>query len=72
MRDLVDALPVLVGPGWLDNPAQPIGVDDVVASLVAALNGSVVYEVARRRGAACRAHAGTRGPATSAVVTRAC
>jgi uncharacterized protein YbjT (DUF2867 family) len=33
VRDLVDALPVLVGPDWLDNPAQPIGVDDVVAYL---------------------------------------
>lgn len=49
VRDLVDALPVLVGPDWLDNPAQPIGVDDVVAYLVAALDvsleGSVVYEI---------------------------
>jgi uncharacterized protein YbjT (DUF2867 family) len=49
VRDLVDALPVLVGPDWLDNPAQPIGVADVVAYLVAALDvpveGSVVYEI---------------------------
>lgn len=49
IRDLVDALPVLVAPDWLDNPAQPIGVDDVVAYLVAALDspldGSVVYEI---------------------------
>lgn len=49
VRDLVDALPVLVGPDWLDNPAQPIGVDDVVAYLVAALDapfeGSLVYEI---------------------------
>lgn len=49
VRDLVDALPALVGPDWLDNPAQPIGVDDVVAYLVAALDvpleGSVVYEI---------------------------
>lgn len=49
VRDLVDALPVLVGPDWLDNPAQPIGVDDVVAYLAAALDvsleGSVVYEI---------------------------
>lgn len=49
VRDLVDALPLLVGPDWLDNPAQPIGADDVVAYLVAALDvpleGSVVYEI---------------------------
>lgn len=49
VRDLVDWLPMLVGPDWLDNPAQPIGVDDVVAYLVAALDapldGSRVYEI---------------------------
>ena len=49
VRDLVDALPVLVGPDWLDNPSQPIGVDDVVAYLAAALDvpleGSIVYEI---------------------------
>jgi uncharacterized protein YbjT (DUF2867 family) len=49
VRDLVDALPLLVGPDWLENPAQPIGVDDVVAYLVAALDapleGSVIYEI---------------------------
>lgn len=47
--DLVRGLPLLVGPDWLDNPAQPIGVDDVVAYLVAALDvpleGSIVYEI---------------------------
>jgi uncharacterized protein YbjT (DUF2867 family) len=49
VRDLVNVLPVLVGPDWLDNPAQPIGVDDVVAYLVAALDvpldGEIVYEI---------------------------
>jgi uncharacterized protein YbjT (DUF2867 family) len=49
VRDLVDWLPALVGPDWLDNPAQPIGVDDVVAYLVAAadvpLEDSTVYEI---------------------------
>lgn len=43
------ALLVLVGPDWLDNPAQPIGVEDVVAYLVAALDApleaSLVYEI---------------------------
>lgn len=49
VRDLVAALPVLVGPDWLDNSAQPIGSDDVVAYLVAALDvpleGGAVYEI---------------------------
>jgi uncharacterized protein YbjT (DUF2867 family) len=49
VRDLVNALPVLVAPDWLDNPAQPIGIDDVVAYLVAALDkpldGEPVYEI---------------------------
>lgn len=49
VRDLVAALLVLVGPDWLDNPAQPIGVEDVVAYLVAALDApleaSLVYEI---------------------------
>lgn len=53
VRDLVAALLVLVGPDWLDNPAQPIGVEDVVAYLVAALDApleaSLVYEIGRPR-----------------------
>ena len=40
---------MLVAPDWLDNPAQPIGVDDVVAYLEAALDapldGQAVYEI---------------------------
>lgn len=49
VRDLVSRLPALVGPDWLDNPAQPIALEDVVAYLVAALElpltESVVYEI---------------------------
>jgi len=49
VRTLVERLPGLVGPDWLDNAAQPIAVDDVVAYLVAALDvpveGSAVYEI---------------------------
>ena len=45
----MDALPLLVGHDWLDNPAQPIGVDVVVEYLVAALDvpleGEAVYEI---------------------------
>lgn len=49
VRTLVERLPGIVGPDWLDNAAQPIAVDDVVAYLAAALDvpldGSVVYEI---------------------------
>jgi uncharacterized protein YbjT (DUF2867 family) len=49
VRDLVERLPLLVGPDWLDNPAQPIALEDVVAYLVEALElpltDSVVYEI---------------------------
>jgi uncharacterized protein YbjT (DUF2867 family) len=49
VRDLVERIPAMVAPNWLDNPAQPIAVDDLVEYLVAAidapLDGSVVYEI---------------------------
>lgn len=50
IRDLVERLPAIVGPDWLENPAQPIAIDDVVAYLVAALDvpvvdGGAVYEI---------------------------
>ncbi len=49
VRTLVDYLPVLVLPDWIDNHCQPIALDDVVAYLVEALDvdvpGSAVFEV---------------------------
>jgi uncharacterized protein YbjT (DUF2867 family) len=52
VRDLVDRLPALVAPDWLENAAQPIAIDDVVAYLVAALDESIapdaVYEIGGR------------------------
>ncbi len=49
VRTLVDYLPVLVLPDWIDNRCQPIALDDVVAYLVEALEvevpGSAVFEV---------------------------
>jgi uncharacterized protein YbjT (DUF2867 family) len=50
IRALVDRLPVLVTPRWVDSLAQPIAVEDVVAFLVAALDVPVrerctVYEI---------------------------
>jgi uncharacterized protein YbjT (DUF2867 family) len=49
VRALVDYLPVLVLPDWIDTPCQPIAVDDVVSYLVAAAGvdvpGSAVFEI---------------------------
>jgi uncharacterized protein YbjT (DUF2867 family) len=38
VRALVERLPVVVSPPWAETLAQPIAIDEVVASLVAALN----------------------------------
>jgi uncharacterized protein YbjT (DUF2867 family) len=37
VRALVERLPVMIGPRWVNTLAQPIGIDDVLAYLVAAL-----------------------------------
>lgn len=36
LRHLVERLPAMIAPAWLKTPTQPIGIDDVVAYLVAA------------------------------------
>jgi hypothetical protein len=38
VRTVVERLPSIVAPDWLDRAAQPIALDDVVAALVAALD----------------------------------
>jgi uncharacterized protein YbjT (DUF2867 family) len=38
LRSLVQRLPVMIGPGWLSTPTQPIGIDDVIAYLADAPN----------------------------------
>ena len=49
VRALVEKLPVMVTPSWVDTPTQPIGIEDLVAYLVAALDlpgdGSAIYEI---------------------------
>ena len=50
IRGLVDRLPVLPTPRWVDNLTQPIAIEDVLAYLVAALDmpvpgGRAVYEI---------------------------
>jgi uncharacterized protein YbjT (DUF2867 family) len=38
VRTLVERLPVMICPAWLDTPTQPIAIADVVAYLVAAID----------------------------------
>jgi len=49
IRALVERLPVMICPRWVDVKAQPIAVEDLLAYLIAALNlpfaGSQVYEI---------------------------
>jgi uncharacterized protein YbjT (DUF2867 family) len=49
VRALVDRLPVMVWPKWVDTPTQPIGVEDVIDYLLEAseipLEGSEVVEI---------------------------
>jgi uncharacterized protein YbjT (DUF2867 family) len=48
VRALVEKLPIMLTPRWVESPSQPIGVEDLVAYLVAALDlpkAGVVYEV---------------------------
>jgi uncharacterized protein YbjT (DUF2867 family) len=49
IRALVEKLPAMVTPRWVDTLTQPIGVEDLIAYLVAArespLRESVIYEI---------------------------
>ena len=49
IRTLVERLPAIPAPNWVDTAAQPIAIDDVIDYLVAALRvkpaGSAVYEI---------------------------
>ncbi len=49
VRALVEKLPAMVTPKWVDTPAQPIGIEDLVAYLMAALDRpageSSIYEI---------------------------
>lgn len=44
IRDLVEKLPVMVTPKWLNTKCQPIGVTDVISFLSAALFCEAVYD----------------------------
>jgi uncharacterized protein YbjT (DUF2867 family) len=49
VRGLVERLPLMITPAWVDTPTQPIGVEDLVDYLIAALDqpvgDSVIYEI---------------------------
>jgi uncharacterized protein YbjT (DUF2867 family) len=54
VRNLVDRLPIMITPRWVETAAQPIAIDDVVAYLAACVDvdvdvdGSAVFEVGGR------------------------
>jgi uncharacterized protein YbjT (DUF2867 family) len=49
VRSLVEHLPIMLTPRWVTTPAQPIGIGDLLAYLVAAIDadatGNPVYEI---------------------------
>ena len=49
IRALVEKLPVMITPSWVQTRTQPIGIEDLIAYLVEALDhpvdGSMVYEI---------------------------
>jgi uncharacterized protein YbjT (DUF2867 family) len=49
VRALVEKLPAMVTPSWVNTPTQPIGIEDLITYLVAALDlppgESVIYEI---------------------------
>jgi hypothetical protein len=49
VRALVEKLPAMIAPRWVNNPAQPIAIEDVIEYLVAAIqlpgNGNRKYEI---------------------------
>jgi uncharacterized protein YbjT (DUF2867 family) len=47
VRALVESLPVMVTPRWVDTAAQPVAIEDVIDYLIAALDhqGSAVFEI---------------------------
>ncbi|MBJ6366531.1 SDR family oxidoreductase [Snuella sedimenti] len=44
MRDLVEKLPVMVAPKWLQTKCQPIGVADVLRFLIAVIKNEKTYD----------------------------
>ena len=67
VRALVEKLPAMVTPSWVDTPTQPIGIEDLVAYLLAALDPP------RHRASSTRSAARTGSPtATSCASTAGC
>src|SRR5690606_21500216 len=43
IRDLVEKLPIMIAPKWLNTPCQPIGISDVIETLISVLGNKVTY-----------------------------
>jgi uncharacterized protein YbjT (DUF2867 family) len=50
VRALVESLPMMITPGWVNTAAQPIAIEDLIDYLLAALEfrGSAVFEIGGR------------------------
>ena len=44
IRDLVEKLPVMIAPKWLNTKCQPIGISDVIQILVASINCKELFD----------------------------
>lgn len=44
IRDIVEKLPVMITPKWLDTKCQPIGIRDVINLLIAVLGNTKTYD----------------------------
>jgi uncharacterized protein YbjT (DUF2867 family) len=43
IRDLVEKLPIMIGPRWLNTRCQPIGISDVIQCLIGVLGNNHTY-----------------------------
>lgn len=44
ISDLVEKLPVMVAPKWLETKCQPIAIDDAISYLVGSINNKEIYD----------------------------
>jgi uncharacterized protein YbjT (DUF2867 family) len=76
MRALVERLPVMITPRWVNTPAQPIAIEDVIEYLMAAarlpVNGNRTFEIGGADVTSyCRIHARVRPAAQVAALDSA-
>ncbi len=44
IRDLVEKLPLMIAPRWLQTRSQPIGISDVIKTLIGVLNNPLTFQ----------------------------